>query len=228
MKVTVVVLLLIGAAVVSAVSVNRVLRQSFTVGVVTDTYGSFNASLKLAGLKSFEESLRGTAKLLRDGETSETLVRVEIDLATPAASAGTLNLFFESSADAADDAAATAAPNISFSFDLQSVAADDSSSLLASGSYTTNRISYGVYWWRFSTENEFVLQLVDHVFSNTTTIYGWATPMLESRKPWYQNWGLVFVTLGVFIIKMWLGTMQARRAHKHAAMAVAAEKKKKQ
>ena len=217
----------------------HLLTKPFTIGVVTDTYGSFNSSLQMIASTQFDGALHGAAILSGNVEESRSAVpvKVEVDLTGPLQ--GDARLFF--GASNADDAA-----DIVFSFGfhtstVQSSASSGPSSVTyweSTGRYSTNKISFGTYWWRFNSDHEFTLQFVDHVFTNTSTIHGFAIPdaksSMEQEKPWYQSWGMVLVTLGVFLIKTWLGVINAKRAEKaerlnvskQRAAAVAAAKKK--
>lgn len=227
--------LVCGAVPVTAASgptLSHLLTKPFVLGVVTDTYGSFNASLQIVASSRFEGAHHGST-LLTSASSHEdgtsVPAQVEVDLVGPFA--GDARIFF--GAANADDAA-----DITFSFafhtgEVSAAGGATSTYWEATGRYQTNRISFGTFWWRFVSDHEFTLQFVDHVFTNTTTIHGFAQPDASSSngKPWWQNWGMVLVTLGVFLIKTWLGVINAKRSQKAEktllAQKRAAEQKKK-
>lgn len=196
-----------------ATTSRKLLQSDFRLGVLSDTYGTFTGLAQLTPSPNFAESLSTLVEL--DGASGKQSARVEVELTSPTSSSGAMQIFLHSEE--------SGKANITFNFEFVK---EGEEVLFASGPYQTNGISFGTFSWRFSSQNEFLLQFVDHVFTNTTTIYGWSKPAATIVKPWYQSWGLVLVTGGVFLIKMWLGAMQGRRAQKQA-MAEAAKLKKK-
>lgn len=207
-------------------TVRELLTQKFSVALLSDSYGTFRTTLELQPTLHFEESLTTpeAPALTGDGVSTphwfETL-RMAIDLTSVEGNAGTAQLFFVNGADAA--------ANITFDFSL---AKPSSSSTFfeSSGKYTTSTFAYGVYWWRFTSQSDFTLQFVDHIFSNTTTLQGSAPPLVavgstKPEKPWYQSWGLVLVTGGVFLIRLWMNNVQSRRQLKREKIAEMNKKK---
>jgi hypothetical protein len=224
-----VVLLVLTSTAVSAASeptVRELLSQKFSVVLLSDSYGTFQTKLELQPTVNFEESLATTEAPALIGSSAaatpgwfETL-RVIVDLKSTDGNSGSAQVFFVEATDGS--------PNITFDFAL-SKPSSSASFLESSGKYKTNTFAYGVFWWRFSSQSEFTLQFVDHIFSNTTTLQGSSVPLIldesKSSKPWYQTWGLVLVTGGVFLIRLWLNNMQSRRQLKQEKIAEMGKKK---
>ncbi|CUG85634.1 membrane-associated protein, putative [Bodo saltans] len=221
-------LVLVAAAVSGAEpTIRELLKQKFSVALVSDSYGTFRTKLELQPSVNFEESLSTIDVPALEGTTATTTprwfetLRLIVDLKSPDGNSGNAQVFF---VEATDGAA-----NITFDFNL--VKPSTSATFLeSSGKYSTNTFAYGVFWWRFTSQSEFTLQFVDHIFSNTTTLQGSSLPLVaaegaKSDKPWYQTWGLVLVTGGVFLIRLWLNNMQSRRQLKQEKIAEMNKKK---
>ena len=189
------------------------LKQNFRIGVVTDTYGTYTSNMKLTSMPNFENLLR--ANLLYD---EQFLCDVEIELSGK--NGGSTRIYFL-------PMDSDAAPNISFDFKFLE---SGDGKRYATGKYKTDGISFGVYSWRFMAENDFLLQFVDGIFSNVTTVHGYSSPTESPLSGWnhfLKAWGLVATVAGVFVIKAFLNVIQERRMKKRLMMAAATTKKSK-